>query len=47
MVLSKFPHPEECPIRKLVRPMKAQTIQTIGLEEEELLEGYEEREANK
>ncbi len=39
----EFPPLEECK-RKLVRPMKAQTIQTIGLAEEELLEGYEERE---
>lgn len=43
----EFPQPEECAIRKLVRPMKAQTIQTVGLEEEGLLEGYEEQEANK
>lgn len=43
----EFPQPEECSIRKLVRPMKAQTIQTIGLEEEGLLEGYEEQEATK
>ncbi|MFH1195772.1 MAG: type I-C CRISPR-associated protein Cas5c [bacterium] len=43
----EFPRPEECTINKLVRPMKAQAIQTIGLEEEGLLEGYEEQEANK
>lgn len=43
----KFPRPEECNIRKLVRPMKAQTIQTIGLAEEGLLAGYEEQEAIK
>jgi len=43
----KFPQPEECDIRKLVRPMKAQTIQTVGLAEEGLLEGYAEQEANK
>lgn len=42
----EFPRPEECSIRKLVRPMKVQAIQTIGLEEEGLLEGYEEQEAN-
>jgi CRISPR-associated protein Cas5d len=43
----KFPRPEECNIRKLVRPMSAQTIQTVGLAEEGLLEGYEEQEAIK
>ncbi|MHB1688601.1 MAG: type I-C CRISPR-associated protein Cas5c [Ignavibacteriaceae bacterium] len=43
----EFPRPEECKIRKLVRPMKAQRIQTIGLDEEGLLDGYEEQEANK
>jgi CRISPR-associated protein Cas5d len=43
----EFPQPEECAIRKLVRPMKAQRIQTVGLEEEGLLEGYKEQEANK
>ena len=43
----EFPRPEECTIRKLVRPMKAQEIQTVGLEEKDLLEGYEEQEANK
>ncbi len=40
----EFPHPKECTIRKLVRPMKAQTIQTVGLAEEGLLEGCEEPE---
>lgn len=43
----KFPRPEECNIRKLVRPMQAQTIQTVGLAEEGLLDGYEEQEAIK
>jgi CRISPR-associated protein Cas5d len=43
----EFPQPEECTIKKLVRPMKAQEIQTVGLAEEGLLEGYEEQEANK
>lgn len=43
----EFPRPEGCTIKKLVRPMKAQVIQTIGLEEEGLMEGYEEREATK
>jgi len=43
----QFPRPKECTIKKLVRPMKAQKIQTIGLDEEGLLEGYEEQEANK
>lgn len=39
----KFIRPEECTIRKFVRPMKADMPATIGLEEEGLLEGYEER----
>jgi CRISPR-associated protein Cas5d len=43
----EFPLPEECTIRKLVRPIKAQKIQTIGLAEKGLLEGYEEQEAKK
>lgn len=43
----EFPQPEECAIRKLVRPMKAQVIQTVGLAEEGLLYGYEEQEATK
>jgi CRISPR-associated protein Cas5d len=38
----EFPRPEACPYRKLVRPMTAQFIQTNGLDEEGLLEGYEE-----
>jgi CRISPR-associated protein Cas5d len=42
-----FPRPEECKIRKIVRPMQAQKIQTIGLAEEGLLDGYEEQEAIK
>ena len=41
--LIKFPRPEDCTIRKMVRPMRAQEILTIGLEEEGLLEGYEEQ----
>jgi len=45
--LIEFPRPEECTIRKLVRPMKAQEIQTVGLAEEGLLDGYEEQEVNK
>lgn len=40
----EFPKPEECKIRKFVRPMKSQKIQTVGLEEDGLLEGYEEKE---
>jgi CRISPR-associated protein Cas5d len=40
----EFPHPRDCRIRKLVRPMNAQKIETIGLAEEGLLEGYEELE---
>ncbi len=38
----EFPRPEACPHRKFVRPMKAQEIQTVGFNEEGLLEGYEE-----
>jgi len=38
----KFPRPEACPYRKLVRRMTEQFIQTNGLDEEGLLEGYEE-----
>jgi len=37
-----FPRPEACPYRKFVRPMTAQEIQTVGFNEEGLLEGYEE-----
>jgi CRISPR-associated protein Cas5d len=40
----EFPHPKDCSIRKLVRSMQAQKIETIGLAEEGLLEGYEEAE---
>jgi len=43
----KFPRSEECTVRKIVRPMNAQKIQTVGLAEEGLLEGYEEQEAIK
>ncbi|MFZ2864156.1 MAG: type I-C CRISPR-associated protein Cas5c [Ignavibacteriaceae bacterium] len=43
----EFPQPKECEIKKLVRPMKAQKIQTIGLAEEGLLEGCEEEEMTK
>ena len=39
----KFIRPEECTIRKFVRPMKAEPPVSIGFEEEGLLEGYEER----
>jgi CRISPR-associated protein Cas5d len=39
----KFIRPEECAIRKFVRPMKAEPPVSIGFEEEGLLEGYEER----
>ncbi len=38
----KFLHPEECTIRKFVRPMKANAPATIGVMEETLLEGYAE-----
>jgi CRISPR-associated protein Cas5d len=40
-----FIPPEECTIRKLVRAMSAQPPATVGLQEEGLLEGYEEKEA--
>jgi CRISPR-associated protein Cas5d len=43
----EFPRPEECTIRKLVKPMKAQAIQTVELAKQGLLEGYEEQEVNK
>jgi CRISPR-associated protein Cas5d len=38
-----FIRPEECVIRKLVRPMPANPPNSIGVEEVGLLEGYEER----
>lgn len=38
-----FIRPEECTIRKFVRPMMANPPVSIGIEEEGLLEGYEER----
>ena len=38
----EFIRPEKCNIRKFVRPMVARNIESIGLEEEELLEGYRE-----
>ncbi|MEL7656850.1 MAG: type I-C CRISPR-associated protein Cas5c [Bacillota bacterium] len=37
-----FIRPEECEIRKFVRPMEANPPVSIGLAEEDLLEGYEE-----
>jgi len=37
-----FPRPEACPYRKFIRPMQPQEIQTVGLNEEGLLEGFEE-----
>jgi CRISPR-associated protein Cas5d len=39
----EFIQPEKCSIRKFVRTMKANPPASIGLEEEGLLEGYEER----
>ena len=36
----KFIRPEQCGIRKFIRQMTAKDIQSIGLEEEGLLEGY-------
>jgi CRISPR-associated protein Cas5d len=43
----EFVHPRDCDnkLRKLVRPMQAQNIETIGLKEEGLLDGYIESEA--
>ncbi|KUG27030.1 crispr-associated protein [hydrocarbon metagenome] len=43
----EFPQPSECSISKFVRSMHAQEIQTIGLDEEGILEGYNEEEASK
>lgn len=43
----EFFRPEECSIRKLVKPMLANSPVSIGLEEEELLEGYSEKEADR
>jgi CRISPR-associated protein Cas5d len=37
------PDDEKSIIRKFVRKMKASSLDTVGLEEEGLLEGYEER----
>ena len=37
-----FPRPGNCPYRKFIRPMQPQEIQTVGLDEEGLLEGFEE-----
>ncbi|MBI4690169.1 MAG: type I-C CRISPR-associated protein Cas5 [Nitrospirae bacterium] len=42
-----FIRPEECSIRKVVRSMKANPPESVGLEEEGLLEGFEEWEAQK
>ncbi|MCL5277562.1 MAG: type I-C CRISPR-associated protein Cas5c [Deltaproteobacteria bacterium] len=39
----EFIRPGQCSIRKLVRPMIAQPPDSIGLEEEGLLEGYQEK----
>lgn len=38
-----FIRPDECTIRKFVRPMNAKPPDSIGIGEEGLLEGYEER----
>jgi CRISPR-associated protein Cas5d len=38
----KFIRPEACPVRMFVRAMHAHPPATIGLQEERLLEGYEE-----
>src|SRR3990172_7358132 len=42
-----FPRPEACPYRKFIRSIKRQEIQTVGLDEEGLLEGFEEWEGHK
>lgn len=42
-----FIKPEACTIRKVVRSMKANPPESIGLEEEGLLEGFEEWEGHK
>ena len=42
-----FIRPEECTIRKVVRSMKANPPEAVGLEEEGLLEGFEEWECRK
>jgi CRISPR-associated protein Cas5d len=39
----EFIRPAQCTIRKFVRPMIANPPKSVGLEEEALLEGYEER----
>lgn len=41
----EFIKPEKCTVRKFVRAMKANPPISIGLEEEGLLDGYEERSA--
>ena len=41
----EFERPEDCKIRKFVRPMEANPPASIGLEEEGLLDGYSEEEA--
>lgn len=42
-----FIRPEKCTIRKVVRSMKANPPKSVGLEEEWLLEGFEEWEGQK
>ena len=42
-----FIRPEACDIRKKVKHMKANPPQSVGLEEEGLLEGFEEWEGHK
>lgn len=41
-----FIRPEACTIKKVVRPMKANQPESVGLEEEGLLEGFEEWEGH-
>lgn len=40
-----FPRPEDCPVQKTIRGMKANPPDSVGLQEEGLVEGYSERSA--
>lgn len=41
----EFERPEKCTIKKFVKSMSAKTITSVGLNEEDILEGYSEEEA--
>lgn len=43
----EFIRPELCEIRKFIREMSARNIESVGLEEEGLLEGYQEEVASR